>query len=328
MKPVNPGNHPNKSLNECNPISPLQQDIEKDPVPPFCGDQDPNLKNPERDLLAALIDASTKKVGIGKAANCDPIQSGSIMLDPANPNRQYIPRYSKAIDGCDEAMKDLFSNLIVLDDDGRPHPIPIIWASQERAIAWIVQDNARKDKSLVLDRIRLPMLSIWGGEFSMDPARYTYHMARYIPRDANGKPSAVINEGRHAKDTVFGFTRGLPVNRTFTLYAWTSFQADMNQIIEQVVKRSFPETNIRIRGVTWESTVKLESMSNNLNIEVGDKAKRVLKFQFNLSVQTYIPQDIARYKAVLQTSVDMFNSSELDEITEVYTRLEEKVDNT
>jgi hypothetical protein len=63
------------------------------------------------------------------------MQTGQIVEDMRNPEREVLYRYSKSLRGCDEAMLDLFSNVVVIDEDGKAHKVPIIWGTQERAVA-------------------------------------------------------------------------------------------------------------------------------------------------------------------------------------------------
>lgn len=271
--PVNPGTHPQKSLVECDERSPLLEDISIDQPTPEC-DADPTQR-PSQETVSRreeafgwLEDASNKKVGIGQHGLCDPMQTGQIVNDLRNPEHNTIYRHAKGIRGADEAMQDLFRNVVVIDEDGKSHPIPIIWASQERAVAFILQENMRKDNSLVVDRIRLPMMAISSNDIQMDTDRYIYHQAIDYIRDATGKPQFTQTE-RFERDTVFGVARGIPVNITYTLYIWTMYIEDMNQIVEQILTKFSPVAYIRVRGVSWETIVTNDSTTNNLDLEPG-----------------------------------------------------------
>ena len=125
---------------------------------------------------------------------------------------------------------------------------------------------------------------------------------------------------------MFGTARGIPIDVGFTLYAWTLYIEDMNQIIEQLLLKFSPIAYIKVRGVPWETGVKLDSIANNLDVEPGDQNIRVVKYQFNLTAETYIPQPITRRKAVLKTKTNIFNSTKQEEITEVFNRLEDAVE--
>jgi len=326
MKPIGPNpNGYEKNLDACGDMSPLGRSENIDPPPGHC-DQPADNQNNTGDINDDWFDEFLdKKVGLGSANNSDPMQAGHIVNDPNKYNTQTIYRYSKSIRATDEAVMDLFRDLVVIDDDGKAHPVPIIWATQERAVAAVIQNNVRKDETLVVDRIKLPMLAISATEYSIDTNRYTYHRAINYLRDLKGKPSFTASE-RYENDTVFGVTRGLPLNIGYTLYAWTLQVEDMNQILEQIVNKFSPIAYIKVRGVLWEVTVKLESIANNLETEPGDAALRVVKFQFSLTAETYVGQPIVKKKAVLKTKIDFVNALNQAEISEVLERLEESVE--
>ena len=82
---------------------------------------------------------------------------------------------------------------------------------------------------------------------------------------------------------------------------------------------------IRVTGVPWEIAVKLDSTANNLNAEPGNQAIRIIKFEFNMTAQTYIPQPIVRKKAVLKTKVDFVDGLSEETITAVLARIEASV---
>jgi hypothetical protein len=151
---VNPGNHQEKKLNECDSIPPVETNRNKEKTPDSC-------PGPEGIGLGWVEKAARSKVGIGKEAQCDPMQTGQIVNDAKDPEKDVIYRYSKSLRGCDEAMVDLFNNVSVIDEDGKAHKVPIIWGTQERAVSWILQENTRKDGSLVVDRIRVPVMAIY-----------------------------------------------------------------------------------------------------------------------------------------------------------------------
>jgi len=294
-------NHNQKSLVECLEKGPSIEPPESQPS--FNCNRNPNDEDFSPDVL-------------GKSNLCDPMQTGQIINDPKKFNTIY--RYSKALRGTDEAVMDLFKNLVVIDEDGKAHPIPIIWGTQEKAVAAIIQDNVRKDNSLVVDRIKLPILAISSTDYQFNQSRYVYHRAIDYLRDSNNKPGFTYSE-KYNKDTIFGVAKGMPVDISYTLYAWTLYIEDMNQILEQIILKFSPVAYIKVRGINWEVQVKLDSISNNLETEPGDQAIRVVKFMFNLTAETYIPQPIVRKKSILDTKVeitDMEGKETLSEIEE------------
>lgn len=171
------------------------------------------------------------------------------------------------------------------------------------------------------------MLALYSSTFTPNSDRYLYHNAvdylRQFREDA--APGLTHSEFRE-RDTVFGVARGIPIDVGYTLTAWTLYLEDMDQLLEQIVRKFSPVAYIRVQGVhNWETIVKLESISNNLDTEPGDQAVRVIKFQFGLTAETFIPQPIVRKKAVLETKIDIVDAVSEEEITHVITRIEEAV---
>jgi hypothetical protein len=307
------------SLSDCQAPE-LTNSVNIDPVPKECKDDNwPSQKrvgttkydgrNPPVDWR---IRPTRNKWGIGHHGNCDPLMTGQMFNDLDSPNRDVIYRNSRALRGANEAMVDLFTNMHVADEDGKYHIVPIIWASQEKAVAALLQDNVRKDESLVVDRIRLPMMAIWANNYAMDRERFTYQKAMSFLSwlDPTSEGYGFTQREKFERDTVFGVTRGIPVDISYTLYIWTMYQTDMDQILEAVHLKFSPVAYIRVRGVYWEIIVTLDGESNNLDIEPGDNKLRVIKYQFNMTAKSYIPQPITRFKGPVTTPLAMGLSEE------------------
>lgn len=317
-------NQPQKSLNECNDKG-INQGQNFDKSPGYCGaDEQPNLRGVNDDSMNWLRDEAMKKTGFGAKVDCDPMQRGHIINDPITPERNVLYRYSKSIRGTDEAMLDMFRDVVVIDEDGKAWPIPVMLGTPEKAVAAIVQDNVRKDETLVVDRLKLPLMAITQTSIDYDLERYTYHKAINYMRGADGKPGLTLKE-KYERDTILGMARGIPVNIGYTLTAWTMYREDMNQILEQILTKFSHAAYIRVTGVPFEVIVKLDSIANNNDYEPGDQAIRIVKYEFNLTVQTYIPQPIERKKAILKTKIDFVDGLSEDEITAVLARIEESV---
>jgi hypothetical protein len=71
--------------------------------------------------------------------------------------------------------------------------------------------------------------------------------------------------------------------------------------------------------------VKLNSIANNVDIEPGDKKTRVFKYQFGFTAESFVAQPIVRKKAVLKTRIEITDSVEDEDVTEVLARLEQAV---
>lgn len=327
MLPIGPNpNHYENQINPCPDLSILGRSNNTDPPPGMDCHVPPDNQNNIGEQGAAdwLNDNLVQNLGNGAANNCDPMQAGKIVNDPAEQiDQNIVYRYSKALRGTDEAVMDLFRNIVVIDEEGKAHNIPIIWATQERAVAAILQQNVRKDETLVVDRIKLPMLAISSTGYELDATRYTYHQAvRYIEAYTGSSP---IKAPKYQnRETLFGVSRGIPINVSYTMYAWTMQLEDMNQILEQIVTKFSLVAYIKVRGVLQEVIVKLDSIANNLETEPGDQALRVIKFQFGLTAQTYVPLPVKQYDSLIKVvKADIVDSVDEATITEVLAKIEE-----
>lgn len=309
-KLFNLGNHNSVSTDNCVPPSPVTTPLKQNDL--NCCEPNPQ----------DLCDAIGMNKQLGYEVKGDHLKTGQIFNDPANPTRDVIYRYAKGIRGADDAMQDMFRRIEVSDDNGKIWPVPIMWGTQEKAVAFVQNQNARKDNTLVVDRPILPLMAIHQTGITPNAKRYNFHMGREYFRDELGHPGFAFKEGAGGKEkgTIFGFSKGIPIDISYTLYAWTKYLEDMNQIVEQILTKFSLLAYIKVKGIPWEIPVKLDGIGNNINFEVGDKSERVIKYQFNLVVETYIPQPITRVKSVLDIKTDFYNSTDKKNISEVYIR--------
>lgn len=316
------------NLNPCDEPGPIK-DIRIDEVQPNCG-REPSFKNvADREMSWLLDEMPNKKTGYGQSALGDPMQTGHIINEQgmSAPNRTHLYRYAKSLRGADEAMQDLFRDIVVLDEEGKAHNVPIMYGTQEKAVAFILQENTRKDNSLVVDRIKLPILAICCKNYEFDRKRYTFHKATdYLRTYSRDWKPGFTNQEKFQRDTVFGVSNGLPIDAHYSLVIWTMYEHDMKQIIEQVLAKFSPIAYIRVRGVAWEIGVELGSITNNGDNEPGDKEIGVKKYNVEMVAKTYLLQPIVRKKAVLKTQIDVTDSIEDENIGDIITRLEKTVE--
>jgi len=267
-----------------NPFQPPEthKSVNIDSPPPYCRDgkaqgssgtidQKPFFESQEDEAsrdMSWLEDGTFDLKGQGASALCDPMQTGHIVNEQGGspPNTGTVYRYAKSIRGTDEAVRALFNDIVVIDPQGKVHPVPIIWGTQEKAVAYLLQENTHKDESLIVDRIKLPMLAVHAQDYKYAQDRYVYHKAIDYLRDRKDhmRPQFTTTE-KYERDTVFGVSKGIPLDISYTLYAWTMYEEDMNQILTQVITKFSPMAYIRVRGISWEIGVKLDSIANNVN---------------------------------------------------------------
>lgn len=302
----------------CQDIPLNDPSLNVDPAPPFCPDPCPEPTQNKVDTTGLSKKKYSYKLGQNIA--CDPYLTGQTKENmAADPNRRLIYRQPQAIRSLTVGMMDLFSNISVRDEFGTDHPVPIFYSTQERAVSFVVQENIRKD-STVVDRVTLPLMSIYANSFTMNWDRYTYHWNQNFFNYKSGKPAFMRSEEK-PYDTAFGFSRGLPIDIGYQLNIWTYFVEDVYQIVEQCILKFSPLAYIRTQGNQWTTVVKIDGITPDIDLEPGNTKLRLVKFQISMIAEHYIPQAIGRYKTVLDERIDFMNSVNEHEVTDIYSRL-------
>lgn len=254
------------------------------------------------------------KTGNNKSRSINPeIQKPKLYQPTIDINRQYVFGYTKSIRNCDKAVTDLFKDIIVINlDDESLHEVPIIWGNQEKAVAYVfgeqfAKNPERKQKGLV-DRIILPIISLYGSNISFDSSRYVYHEATQWSSSGKG----FFGNEKKPFDTRFGFTKGIPINRSYTLNIWTKYNEHLTQITEQIFLKFSPIAYIQIDGVSWETWVELDGHTDNTDTQVGNEAIRLYKANFALTAKTHAIQPIKRAKTVHETKISTNIEGEID----------------
>jgi len=214
------------------------------------------------------------------------------------PNRRLIHGYMKSLRGCDKAVKNLFEDIVIIKPDETVESVPLIWGSQEKALIAAFGNNIRRDGSGEIDRVTLPLMGIVALDPTFSAERYTYHKAVDWFRYA--ETGGLFGQEKVQKDVRFAKMRGIPIDRMYTLRVWTKYWEDMHQIIEQIFLKFSPIAYIQVEGIDWETIVKLESVANNVDMDVGDASVRIMKYEVGVTAETYIHQPIVRNKTVLQ----------------------------
>lgn len=213
-----------------------------------------------------------------------------------NPTRSVINQYSKTLRSCDQTMLNSFRDLIVLGPDEEPHRVPIVWGPQEKAVAVALGNNVAQDM-IRIDRIKLPIMALTGGECSFAPERFTYHKAfRWFKSNKTG--NYFYGKEKRFGDTVFGEARGMPVDKNYTLHVWSLYTEEMNQLVEQIYLKFDPILTLYVPDVHWEVIAKITGASNGTSAEIGDSAMRIVKYEFNITAETYISRGVMRGKSV------------------------------
>jgi hypothetical protein len=128
-------------------------------------------------------------LGIDKLAKAEPSKSDD-----------KVYKYCRLLRKCDEAMMDEFKNLVVMDEKGESHPIPIVWADESK-VDTVLELGSDKSEHLIVDKIKLPLLNMSRGDLRFPDNK---------------------------------------IKIDYYLSASTLYQEDMNQILEQIISKFNP----------------------------------------------------------------------------------------
>ena len=162
-----------------------------------------------------------------------------------------------------------FNDVGYIDGDDNFKKILCIHANAERAVAKLKQDN----------NIILPILSISQTISENDTKRRRYE-------------SLIVDEKwwDNDKNRAFRVVSLAPraVTISYGLYIWTKYNADMDQILEQIRLKFNPDMEVPTSQGTITKAY-IESEDNVGEVTAGDKEDRVLQKLLNIKVETYIP---------------------------------------
>lgn len=216
-------------------------------------------------------------------------------------SRSGIASYSKTLRGCDQAVLGEFKDIFVWLPNGEKKPVPIIIGPPEKAVAVALQESVDK-KTIRIDAIKLPMMALSLGDVNFAPERFTYHQnVRWLL----GDNSYAYGSEKRKGDTVYGMSRGLPVDKHYILHVWTRYVEDMNQIAEQIMLKFSPVLTLYVPDVLWEVVAKLDAVSNGISNEIGDSGIKIVKFEFSFHAETYISRGFIRGKTVFDFYGDL-----------------------
>ena len=162
-----------------------------------------------------------------------------------------------------------FNDVGYIDSEDKFKNILCIHANAERAIAKLKQDN----------NIILPILSISQTISENDTKRRRYE-------------SLIVSEKGWDNDKNRAFRivslAPRPVTIKYGLNIWAKYNADMDQILEQVRLKFNPAMEVPTSQGTITKAY-IESEDNDGSLTAGDKEDRVIQKLINITVETYIP---------------------------------------
>jgi len=192
-------------------------------------------------------------------------------------------------------------SITILNEAGEKVKIPIIYGSQERAIAKIKQD-----KNLVL-----PLMSI--------------HIADIEETSAHRKPRFIVENFTYFEidsKRAFRVVRRAPkaVTLNYRLVMWTKYTEDMNQIMESLQLLFQPYLNLNTISEDKAIATLADIMDMSAH-QVGDKQDRIIRKQAFIQSEAYLPNKAYLYSSdgVLTSFVSQSGSTNSDTAETTFT---------
>lgn len=196
------------------------------------------------------------------------------------------------------AFGSLFNNINIAryDDSGNVTQmitVPIMYGPKEKYYARLIQDpDLQKETALTLPRI------------SFEYTNLTYDASRHLIK--TNKRCAPSGDA----DSALQLYNPTPYNIDFELVAYTKYQEDGNQIVEQVFPFFTPDFTMTVKinedlGLIEDVPVILNSVTVEDDYEGDFKERRVLMwtFQFTMKTNFYGPSKDAPIIKKAQTDV-------------------------
>lgn len=169
---------------------------------------------------------------------------------------------------------DVFNDIKIkrYDESGnfvRYITIPIKFAPKERAYYYIFENHQDE----MLPMISVTMNSI---EFASDRMGSNYHVLTKSMEDCQ----------------VSRFLNPVPYNLGFTVYLWTKYMSDIDQILEQVLAYFAPHIFIRIKipevDFSFDVKIVFTGASPDMQTDMGEEERRIIRYTMDFSVHTYL----------------------------------------
>src|SRR5690349_23730478 len=190
--------------------------------------------------------------------------------------RQFIAEANKDKTGISElyrettkALKNSFNQFQFLGKDNKRIPIKCVFANPERAVAKLMQE----------ENLVLPFLSISQVGDENDDIRRRFNPMVY---------AQTIRDTKIAKNERIISLVSRPVKIVYLLNIWVKYTADLDQIKEQVFSLFNPALTVDTK-FSNKTLAFINEFGDNSSYIVGDREDRIIRKQFEIQVQAYLP---------------------------------------
>jgi hypothetical protein len=194
-----------------------------------------------------------------------------------------------------KSLKNNFNQFQFLGKDDQRIPIKCVYANPERAVASLM-----KEENLVL-----PFLSISQVGDENDDTRRRFNPMVY---------AQTIRDTGIAKNERIISLVSRPVKIIYLLNVWVKYTEDLDQIKEQVFSLFNPALTV-VTKFSNKTLAFINEFGDNSSYIVGDREDRVIRKQFEIQVQAYLPTKKYLYTSTgdiqeINLEVDMFNGGD------------------
>ena len=168
-----------------------------------------------------------------------------------------------------------FGSLGYINGDGNFTTVKCFHANPERAVAKLYQEN----------NLILPVITVGQAKIEDDTNRRRYRPIILA--------STYYNKDTEKAERVISFM-DKPVNISYTVSLWTKYMEDLDQLSEQVRLNFNPSLSF-VTPFSENTKAFLSSESSESNLSTSDREDRLIRKNFTILVESYIPSPKFRY---------------------------------
>jgi hypothetical protein len=179
-----------------------------------------------------------------------------------------------------------------------------LWA-KEKSWYWINESNVTDGGTY--DE-RLPMMSAEILSITYDATRQTNPFSKItLNTTATSAASAAASTG-----TLLKLLNTVPYNIAFSIRIWALYMVDIDQILEQILPYFSPTIQLKIGvsqlDVAFDAKVVFESATPEIDSEYGDEDRRVIKWNLDFNLQTYLFKPVEVSKITKSIFINEYTS--------------------
>ena len=171
---------------------------------------------------------------------------------------------------------DVFNDIKIkrYDENGvfqRYVEVPIKFAPKERAYYYIFEKHQDE---------MLPMMSV------------TMNSVNFASERMGNRYKSLTKSTSADSGTVQRFLNPVPYDITFTVFAWTKYMTDIDQILEQILPYFAPHIFIRVHipelNFYFDTKVVFNGANPDIATDMSEEERRIIMYSLDFTVQAYL----------------------------------------